>query len=134
MDCPECGAPAVVTDVPDALRAHAPAPTVAVCSSCLAVSAADDGAREEDDPDAPASVSAISEALPTNREAALALFLAADRMGSLATNRAAVASLVARVEGAGVDATLALERLARDPALDPRVDLRRRVRQFEQLR
>lgn len=129
MSCPDCDAEQVRLSVPAELREHAPeeAPAVAVCTRCLRIDPAD-----ADDP-AGVDPRGISDALPADGTAAVALLLAVDRLSSLARNRAAIEALVARAERAGADPRLALERLADDPALDPRVDVERRLRQFDQL-
>jgi hypothetical protein len=52
---------------------------------------------------------------------------------SLALNRPQIEGLLERVERAGNDPMLILERLADDPDLNPAMDLRGRRRQLEQL-
>ncbi|MEF8773115.1 MAG: DUF6276 family protein [Halobacteriales archaeon] len=135
MACPVCGAGTVVVAVPPALREHVPpevaaesAEVAAVCTNCLRVSPADGAPSESPD------LRRISDALPADETAALALLLAVDLLESLAANRPAIESLLATVERRGVDPMLVFERLAADPDASPPVDLRRRRRQLEQLR
>lgn len=135
MTCPDCSATTTTVAVPASLREHAPADAtaVSVCSRCLRVDPGADGADQRpgdgDDPD----LSTVSDAFPRDAEAAAALVLLVGRLDSLATNRETIAALVDRLERAGVDPFLALDRLADDPALSPAVDLAGRRRQLEQL-
>jgi hypothetical protein len=127
MDCPDCGAPTVAFSVPPALCEHAPddAAAAAICTDCLAVTAATDPA---DDP----AFDKVSDAFPTGPAAVpTALFLGL--IGSLAVNREAIGTLVERIERAGADPFLVIDRLAADPDLSPAVDLDRRRHQLEQL-
>lgn len=144
MNCHACGGETVTLAVPEDIREYAAGAvaadtvangaddetslsTVAVCTNCLRVYAADSAGSSADP-------GVVSDALPPDPEAALALLLAAALLDSLAGNRPAIEKLLARVERAGVDPVLTFERLASDPDLDPAVDLVRRYRQFEQLR
>lgn len=127
MECPDCGAPVVRFSVPEHLREHVPGgePAAAICTRCLALRPAD-GA--DPDPD----FGAVSDAFPAG-EAAAPLALLVGLLDSLALHRAAIEALLARVERAGVDPLLAIDRLAADPGLDPAVDLDGRRRQLERL-
>lgn len=131
MPCPECDGERRRLAVPDSLREHAPrqADSVVVCTNCLRTWPPSEA------PDEPAGdPGAISDALPPSDEAAVALVLFTSLLSSVARNQDALEALFASVERGGADPRLALERLADDPALDPAVDLRRRLRQFEGLR
>lgn len=128
MDCPACGAEVVRFDVPAALAEHAPADAVAVCTDCLTVAPA------EEPPAEPPDTRRISDALPVDEDAALAVVLAVDLLASLATNREAIESLLEYAERRGADPVLALERLAADPEVSPAVDLERRRRQLSGFR
>lgn len=130
MTCPECGGDRRRLAVPDALAAHDPGygDAFVVCTTCLRTwPAADVDAPE-------AAAGELSGALPGSDEAAVALVLAVSLLDAVARNEAALADLFAAVERAGADPRLALERLADDPDVDPAVDVRRRLRQFEGLR
>jgi hypothetical protein len=54
-------------------------------------------------------------------------------LANLALYRSEISDLLERVERAGTDPLLVLDRLARDPDLEPAVDLTGRRRQLEQL-
>ena len=127
MDCPDCGAPTVAFAIPPDLREHAPddAAAAAICTDCLAVTAATDPA---DDP----AFDAVSGAFPTG-PAAVPTALLVGLLPSLAVNREAIGTLVERVERAGADPFLVIDRLAADSDLSPAVDLDRRRHQLEQL-
>lgn len=125
MECSRCSEAAVPMDVPSSLASHAPASTVAVCSTCLELEPAE--AASGDD-----TIDRVSTALPSG-EAGVAALLLVDALDSLATNRESIEALVAVLERGGSDPLLVLDRLASDPDLDPAVDLERRSRQLEQL-
>lgn len=131
MTCPECDGERRRLAVPDSLREHVPeqSESVVVCTNCLRTW------PPSETPDEPTGEpGSISDALPPNDEAAVALVLFTSLLSSVAHNLDALEALFASVERAGADPRLALERLADDPALDPAVDLHRRLRQFEGLR
>jgi len=129
MDCPACGGLALDFSVPEEYREclRGDDPGAALCSSCL---------RLHPVPDPPESVpdfTEISDAFPSNSEAAVPLALLVGLLDSLATHRAEIADLLEAVERAGTDPFLAVDRLADDPAVDAAADLRRRRHQLEQL-
>ncbi|MFP8951715.1 DUF6276 family protein [Natrialbaceae archaeon A-arb3/5] len=135
MDCSLCESPVVVFSIPSDYRGFVPEKTslVGVCTHCLTLEpagtneAASEGDRSEPD------FSRISDAFPTAPEQAIPLALAIDRCSSLATNRAAIESLLHAVERAGADPLLAIDRLCADPTVEPIIDLERRAHQLEQL-
>ena len=136
MACSACGSDATIAlSLSAEYRDYAPsnAAVIDVCTQCLTVdpieSDADSAVEPDDDPD----FSRISDALPTRPERAIPLLLAIDLSSSLATNRAAIESLLEDVERAGTDPLLAIDRLLADPTLEPAVDLERRRHQLEQL-
>ncbi len=140
MPCPECGGEQVPFRVPDDLRdllAHESA-AVAICRRCLTVAPVDDatdadrGAAADGAPTDP-DLTRVSDAFPADAEGAVPLALAVGLLSSLAVNRDAVATLLERVERAGTDPLLAIDRLAADPDLESAVDLERRRTQLEQL-
>ncbi|WP_255193562.1 DUF6276 family protein [Natronobeatus ordinarius] len=127
MACSACGGAVVDFSIPTDAREYAPGDTGAasICTTCLTV----DSSENPDDPD----FSRVSDAFPTNRSAAVPLALALGRCDSLVTNRAALETLLERVERAGADPLLIIDRLLADPSIEPAVDLERRRHQLEQL-
>jgi hypothetical protein len=129
MPCSVCGEACVAFRVPASLQSLAPdaAPGASLCPNCLRVAAADVPA------DAPAAVD--WEPLPSG-EAGVAMALLLGKLDSLALERAAITTLVDRVEAAGGDPFLALDRLvalADAGDVDPYVDLDRRATQLRSL-
>lgn len=133
MACSECGAaPTIVVLVPDEFREYAPAnaSAITICHRCLTVEPApDETVGADDDPD----FARISDAFPTQPARAIPLALAISLCSSLATNRAAIESLLEAVERAGADPLLVIDRLCADPNVEPAIDLGRRRHQLEQL-
>jgi hypothetical protein len=129
MDCPTCDGPAVEFAVPEELQASLPGTesAAALCTRCLSLHPIE--SDPADDPD----FESISDGFPSNPEAALPLALLIGLLDNLALYRAEISELLERVERAGTDPLLALDRLAQDPDIDAEVDLERRRRQLEQL-
>ena len=129
MDCPDCGSDTLAFAVPEQYRDTLPGQErgVAVCTNCLAVHPAPD--VSEGLPD----FQRISDAFPSNREAALPMALLVGLLPNLALYRAEISELLDAVERAGADPLLVLDRLAHDPDVDPETDLAGRRRQLEQL-
>jgi len=127
MDCLDCGTQTVSFDVPSNLRECAPesAAAAALCTACLGLHPADDS-----DPDL--DFGSVSHAFPTG-EAAVPMALLVGLLSSLALHRDEIATLVERVEAAGTDPLLVLDRLAADREVDSAVDVERRRHQLEQL-
>lgn len=127
MDCSNCRAPMVAFAVPDELRADAPtdAPAMAICTSCLSLQRVDEAAADPE-PD----FSRVSDAFPDG-EAAVPMALLVGLLDSIALYRAEIEALVERVEAAGTDPMLVLDRLTDDATVDPAFDVRRRRRQLE---
>jgi hypothetical protein len=130
MDCPDCGGETLSIPLSADRRSLLPGddPGVALCTRCL---------RLTPDPDPPADppdLQRVSDAFPSNPDAAVPTALAVGLLENLALYRAEIADLLERAERAGTDPLLVLDRLARDPDLEPAVDLGRRRRQLEQLR
>lgn len=130
MDCPDCGNDTVPFTVPDDYHEFVPGdePAVALCTYCLALHPA-----AEADTATTADFARVNEAFPTN-EAAVPMALAIGLLDSFAVYRSEVEALLQRVERAGADPLLVLDRLAADPDLDPQVDLDRRRQQLESVR
>jgi len=130
--CPACDHELVRVSVPADIREYAPeaAAVVGSCPRCLRVvpldapadSVADDSPAGPEPPDA----------IPPG-EGGTALLLAIGCLDSVALNRPAIQALVEHAERAGVDAFLALDRLAADESVDAHVDLTRRRRQLESM-
>ena len=129
MACTACSSSTVVVSVPEAYREHAPgeSPTVTICTRCLNVDP--EGGQPLEEPD----FTRVSDAYPTDTDAAVPFALAVDLCASLATNRAAIEDLLEAVERAGTDPLLVLDRLIDDPDIEPIIDLERRRHQLEQL-
>lgn len=126
MECPDCAAPMVAFTVPADLREHVGGESgMAICTRCLGLQPA----AGTDAPDA--DWSAIDESFPTG-EAAIPMAIALGLLDSLALNDQAVAELLERVERAGADPFLLLDRLA-EGDVDPPYELDRRRHQLEQL-
>ena len=131
MACPTCGSDRLSSPVPPSVHRMletVPA-SILCCPHCLRL----DPDAESDDANSYPDFSAVSNALPSDPAAAVTVLLLVDQLSSLALNRQPIESLVAHLEGAGVDPLLALDRLADDPGLEPAVDLRGRRAQLAQL-
>ena len=128
MVCSACGGAVVDFSIPEGAREYAPGDgeAASICTTCLTV---DSSEHPDDDPD----FSRVSDAFPATPAAAVPLALALGRCDSLVTNRAALETLLERVERAGTDPLLLIDRLVADPSLEPAVDLERRRHQLEDL-
>ena len=129
MDCPECGETVVVFAVPADLSEAAPGEdAAAICPQCLALVEAH-AAEVSAEPD----FSRIVESFPEG-EAGVAMALAAGLLvESMVLNRETIARLFERVEEAGADPWLVLERLDASPTVQPDADVGRARVQLEQL-
>ena len=125
MDCPDCGAATVAFAVPDDLDGF-DEPAAALCTRCLALHSIEEGDPKPD-------FTAVSDAFPTGA-AAVPMALAVGLLDSLVLHRETVETLLERVERAGTDPLLVVDRLAGDPTLEPKTDLATRRRQVAQLR
>jgi hypothetical protein len=128
MDCPACDAPTVAFAVPPELRDALPGedPAAALCTRCLRLHPL------AEPPDTDPDFASVGEAFPTG-EAAVPMALLVGLLDSLAQYRAEITDLLGRVERAGADPFLVVDRLADDPAIEAAADLRRRRHQLEQL-
>jgi len=126
MDCPDCGARAVVFDVPERHRDHAPegAERAALCPECLTLTATD----------APvdARFDRISSAFPDDPAAAVPLAVALGLLDSLALHRRDIEALIEAAEAAGADPLLLLDRLHVQGGVSPEFDIDRRRHQLKQ--
>lgn len=129
MDCPDCGAATLPFGVPADLRKYLPGEEAgaALCTRCLRLHPV------ADPPADPPDFTAISDAFPSNPEAAVPLAVLVGLLDSLARYRSEIGDLLERVERAGTDPFLAVDRLADDPDVEAAADLRTRRRQLEQL-
>lgn len=129
MDCPACGAETLAFPVAPDLRESLPGedPGAALCTRCLRLHPV------ADPPEAVPDFGGASDAFPDTPDAAVALALLVGLLDSLAQYRAEITALLERVERAGTDPFLAVDRLAADPDVDAAADLSRRRHQLEQL-
>ncbi|QCS41157.1 DUF6276 family protein [Natrinema versiforme] len=133
MTCSACGSATISFAVPAKHRSDAPsgAAIASFCPHCLTLeSAPTEDEVTTDKPD----FTRVSDRFPTQPERAIPLALAIGLCSSLATNRAAIESLLEAVERAGADPLLVFDRLSADPSIEPAIDLERRRHQLEQLR
>jgi hypothetical protein len=133
MDCCDCGVATVAFEVPPDLREYVPGEeaAVALCTRCLGLHPAPEGEATAD-PDFTAISSAFSPD-NTGENGAIAMALLVGLMPTFALYRPEIEALTERVERAGIDPLLVLDRLAADPDTEPETDLRRRRRQLEQV-
>jgi hypothetical protein len=129
MDCPACGSPAIAFEIPAAFSDCTPAdaPAAALCTRCLRLSPVDD-ATELGTPD----FTRLSQSFPTGREG-IAMALLTGLLDSLATYHDEIEGLVETLERAGTDPLLVLDRLDREPEIDPAVPLDKRRHQLQQV-
>ncbi|AXR76810.1 DUF6276 family protein [Natrarchaeobaculum sulfurireducens] len=129
MVCSACGSLTITFAVPNPYMEYVPAAPSAAsfCSRCLTLEATDSPA--DADPD----FSRVSDAFPTRADRAVPLAIALGLCSSLVTNREAIESLFSDAEAAGTDPLLVINRLCRDPGVEPAIDLDRRAHQLEQL-
>jgi hypothetical protein len=128
MDCPACGAPTVAFAVRGDLRESLPGedPGAALCTSCLRLHPVGDPPPGHPD------FAAVSDTFPEG-EAAVPMALLVGLLDSLAQYRTEITALLERVERAGTDPFLVVDRLADDPSVEAAADLGRRRHQLEQL-
>lgn len=128
MNCPDCASPAIAFEVPVELREYVPGEekAVALCTHCVTLHPAPE-AEATADPD----FTGITDAFPRG-EGAIPMALAVGLLDSFALYRQEIETLVERVERAGTDPLLVLDRLAADSGVEPATDLRRRRRHLEQ--
>ena len=129
MSCQSCGGETLAVPVPAELREYLPgaAPAVAVCRACLAMEPTDEA------PDGVPDLTVIDDAVPSNDEAAVPMMLLVGLLDSLALHRTEITALLERVERAGTDPLLVVDRLADSYGADAHVDLAARRHQLEQL-
>lgn len=118
----------VVFTVPSAYRTmlRGAEPVVSFCPRTLVLEPA---SNPPENPD----FDRLPEAFPSNEDAAISLMLLLGLLDELALYRSELTELLEAVEEAGIDPFLVVSRLARDPTVEPAVDLERRQTQLEQL-
>jgi hypothetical protein len=129
MDCRTCGHETLTFRVPPELQATLPGDETgaALCTRCLELHPVSDPPAE------PPDFQRVSDAFPTTPDAAVPMALLVGLLSNLALYRAEIAELLGRVERAGTDPLLVLDRLAHDPSIDTDRDLAGRRTQLEQL-
>lgn len=129
--CPRCETPAAVRPVPERCRGllEGDPATVAVCPACLTVEPAPGSEVDRD-----WTPGEVSDALPADADAAIALAMLVTLLSSIALHRREIEALVAFLEERpGEDALLALDRIASAPLLEPPIDVSRRRHQLAQM-
>lgn len=131
MHCPDCGVSIVAFDVPAEFADCVPGDTsmVGLCPDCLGLFPITAGTEVPDTPE----FERISDSFPTEADRAVAMALLVGLLENLALYRSEISLLLERVERAGADPLLVLDRLATDPGIETDLDLRGRRRQLEQL-
>jgi len=129
MDCPNCGTEALAFPVPADLRGYlrGDEPGAAICPRCLVLSPVVNPPADHPD------FTRIADIYPANPEAAVPMALALGLLSSLAVYRSEIEALLERVERAGTDPLLVIDRLAVQGSIDSEVDLRGRRTQLAQL-
>jgi hypothetical protein len=111
-------------------RQHLPeeSPGAAICPSCLVLE------PDAEPPAEPPDFSvAVAGPFPDDPEAGVAMAISIGLLTSLALYRSDIDALFERIEEAGTDPLLALDRLATTGSIDSHVDLQGRKQQLEQL-
>ncbi len=142
MSCTHCGEELLVFHLPPAYRSPSLLPAgfddptsvtaASICPQCLAVEPVTDS--EASLPALEGSrTDRISQVFPSSSSAAVPMALGLACCASFAHNRSTLARLLERVEQAGTDPLLTIDRLLDDPGIEPSVALERRRHQIEQL-
>ncbi|QIO20970.1 DUF6276 family protein [Haloarcula sp. JP-L23] len=129
MSCAECGGETLAVPVPDELREYLPggAAGATICRTCLAMG------PTESPPESTPDLTILDDAMPSDAAAAVPMVLLLGLLDSLALHRQEITALLERVERAGTDPLLVVDRLAESYGDDAHVDLARRRHQLEQL-
>jgi len=129
MECADCGSRTVGFPLTDDFSGYLPGdePGAALCANCLALHPVRDPPAEAQDFDA------LGDGFPGDPAAGVPMALVLGLLSSLALYREEVSELLERVERAGTDPLLVIDRLAADPDVDSAVDLHRRRNQLEDL-
>lgn len=126
MNCPACNGTVETFDVPEDLREHLPEPVpyAGLCTRCLRLHPTETGGEP---------TFADLESFPDSPEASVPMAIGIGRLDSLALNRSSIEALFERVEAAGADPLLILDRLAVSGSVQPAIDIGKRRHQLEQL-
>lgn len=129
MTCQSCGGETLAMPVSAELRQYVPGstPAVAICRACLAMEPTDESPERTPD------LTVLDGAVPSTDEAAVPLVLLVGLLDSLALHREEITALLERVERAGTDPLLVVDRLADSYGETAHVDLNARRQQLEQL-
>lgn len=129
MSCAECGGETLAVPVPAELREYLPgnAAGATICRTCLAMG------PSEDPPESTPDLTTLDDAMPSDAAAGVPMVLLLGLLDSLALHRQEITALLERVERAGTDPLLVVDRLADSYGDDAHVDLARRRHQLEQL-
>lgn len=129
MSCSNCGGETIAFPVAENLRQYLPDGTVgaSLCRSCLTMDPVDDPPGEMPD------LTALDDGFPSNPDAAVPMALLVGLLDSLALNRQEITALLERVERAGTDPLLVIDRLDDAFGDEAFVDLGARRHQLAQL-
>jgi hypothetical protein len=128
MSC-SCEDDSITIPLTSELREYVPgnAQSVLLCQSCLAID------PNEEPSDSVPDLTALDDAIPRDTDTAVAFVVLVGLLDSVALYRTEITALLERIERAGTDPLLALDRLAASYGDDAHVDLSGRRRQLEQL-
>ena len=129
MPCSNCGSETLAFPVGEDLRQYLPEGTVgaSLCRTCLTMDPVDDPPGEVPD------FTVLDDGFPSNPDAAVPMALLIGLLESLAINREEITALLERVERAGTDPLLVVDRLDDAFGGDAFVDLGARRHQLAQL-
>ena len=130
MECQSCRVEMVRFPVADDLRQHLPeeSPGAALCPSCLVLE------PDAEPPAEPPDFSvAVADPFPADSEAGVAMAISIGLLTSLALYRSDIDALFERIEEAGTDPLLVLDRLAPTCSIDSHLDPQGRKPQLKQL-
>lgn len=129
MSCSNCGGETITFPVTADLSQYLPGepPGASICRSCLAVDPVEEPPTEVPD------LTTLGDSFPSNPDAAVPMALLVGLLDSLAIHRQEITALLERVERAGTDPLLVVDRLNEAFGDDAFVDLGARRHQLAQL-